>query len=414
MRPRPRAVFRRTLYLLIAIPLVLFASIQFQQRLLRYRAERLHAEIVALQLHPGTFADIQRMQKEWGRFAHYEGECTQHHCIYEIKLLDQYLRMSRSAWDRLNRANLPVTEEWRIDKAFEYLSLLYRAVGGRPAEANADLEVRDNHMWGVNFGMGAYTSPGVGRNEGHEYMLAAHTGLNSRVLGSALIDSKFLPLGYSDYLELHCLGCEVVSATFTAQTDPLLIKRFNQLNFNCLGPWHPCKHPEDMAPNLTLQAQLDMKLPNANSSDSDSTYCKVSIAVRAREAEDIVLVQIATPQLHTDPDSRQQYQTATAIVQQQLKNGKRTAVGSSIDFVTVASAKSFAPDEIWKKGQRLFLLYSEPKANDIVQSREIAPCNDPADTSATLAEIRSGIALDGSTGEQWDWYDLSGEPWIWR
>jgi hypothetical protein len=387
--------------------------VQFQQRLLRHRAEKLHAEIVTLQLHPGTFADIQRLQKEWGRHAHYEGECTQDHCIYQVKLPDLYHRISTSIWDRMSVTKLTEAEGRRIYKAFGYSSLLYRAIGGRPAIVNADVEVRNNRTWGANFNMGAFTSPGVGRNDGQEYMVAAQTGLNSRLLIRDWTNSNFLLLGYSDSLTLNCAGCEVVSATFTAQTDSRLIERFNQFNFACIGPWHPCKHPENMAPNLTAQAQVDTRLPNAETSDADSTFCKVPIAVRAREAEDILLVQIVAAQRHEDPDSPQEYQVAQAIVKRQLKNATRTPIGSSIVFETLAADKRFAPDELWKKDQRYFLLYREPKS-ELANGRGISPCNYPAESPENLAEIRAGIALDGSTGEPWDWQNQPGALWMWH
>lgn len=73
-------------YGLGGLVLVLFLVVQAQNQVLRRSAERLHAEIVALQMHPGTFADIQRMQREWGKFGHWDGQCTADHCIYTVMM----------------------------------------------------------------------------------------------------------------------------------------------------------------------------------------------------------------------------------------------------------------------------------------------------------------------------------------
>jgi hypothetical protein len=52
-RGKGMRALRRIVFAGVVVLVAVFLLVQFQQHLLRHRAERLHGEIVALQLHPG-------------------------------------------------------------------------------------------------------------------------------------------------------------------------------------------------------------------------------------------------------------------------------------------------------------------------------------------------------------------------
>src|ERR1700761_1876697 len=106
---------------------------------LRYRSERLHTEIVNLQLHPGNFSDLQRLQKEWGSHAHYDGVCTQEHCDYEILLTDPLTAIlpKSKKYDSVFWTN---SQRWNWYSA-THLLRIYRSLGGRPASTSANLKI---------------------------------------------------------------------------------------------------------------------------------------------------------------------------------------------------------------------------------------------------------------------------------
>jgi hypothetical protein len=55
---------------------------------LRWRAERLSADMNQIRLYQSTWADAQRLMKRWGAWGRYEGNCTPESCTYEIEMSD--------------------------------------------------------------------------------------------------------------------------------------------------------------------------------------------------------------------------------------------------------------------------------------------------------------------------------------
>ncbi|WP_109488993.1 hypothetical protein [Occallatibacter savannae] len=66
----------------------LFALVQAQMWILRYRAQQLMADMHGIHLHQSTWADAQRLMDRWGAEAHYDGTCSKTECRYEIVLRD--------------------------------------------------------------------------------------------------------------------------------------------------------------------------------------------------------------------------------------------------------------------------------------------------------------------------------------
>lgn len=64
------------------------AFVQIQQRIFRWRAERLLADMRELQSHKGTWADAQKIMTRWGEWGSYKGSCAAEHCEYRIVILD--------------------------------------------------------------------------------------------------------------------------------------------------------------------------------------------------------------------------------------------------------------------------------------------------------------------------------------
>jgi hypothetical protein len=270
------SILRRVGLTVVALLLAVLLFVQFEQRLLRHRAEHLHSEILALQLHPGTFADIQRLEREWGSHAHYEGSCTEHHCIYEIKLSDVFLKWTdglSSDFDRKHR-----------------LFRLYSLLGGHPAFVVANVRVRNNRMWGADFTSLVMTYPGKGRNDGETYAVIADVTSGSRLLWrNEDFQADILQQGFRTDEGLQCLGCEFVSVNMTAQTNPKDIERFNRLNLDCITRWRACKDPWDMAPESWAQALLD----KSRTDSPEEQACAISPSLLAREANDILLVKVS-------------------------------------------------------------------------------------------------------------------------
>ena len=70
----------------LSLVLIAFLAVQTQQRMLRWRAERLLADMHQIRLYQSTWADAQRLMHRWGTWGHYNGSCTSESCTYNISL----------------------------------------------------------------------------------------------------------------------------------------------------------------------------------------------------------------------------------------------------------------------------------------------------------------------------------------
>jgi hypothetical protein len=66
----------------------LIAVVRIQQYVLRWRAERLLADIREIQMGKSTWADAQRLMHRWGKWGWYEGSCDAKSCDYVIAIRD--------------------------------------------------------------------------------------------------------------------------------------------------------------------------------------------------------------------------------------------------------------------------------------------------------------------------------------
>ena len=87
---RWRRVLRIAAFTLGVLLLGTVASVRIQQQILRWRAERLLADIRELQLGKSTWADAQKIMTRWGAWGFYEGSCTEKRCGYQIAMQDIY------------------------------------------------------------------------------------------------------------------------------------------------------------------------------------------------------------------------------------------------------------------------------------------------------------------------------------
>lgn len=412
MPMRVLRVLRRVGFGIVAVTVVLMLAVQAQNWVLRLRAERLHREIVALQIHPGTFADVERMQRKWGRFGHWDGECTERHCIYEIRLRSWFQ-------DRLDDVGISQTGGPETDRAYRWVDLarrFYYWAGGRADRVGAGVRIHNDRMWGAGFGFGTAAYPGTGRNAGNLYVVFADVELSSRLLNSwdPASNPGILGRGFRTDYELQCLGCQQVHTSVTLQTDPGVTERLNRFNFSCMTQWNACKHPVDLAPELWKQAVLvregDLR-PQSNQEEEvrDELYCQVSPTVLAREANDILLVQVLAARPTDDAENGQ---TVSVEVLEPVKNGHRYRTSNRMVFEVPPHA--VREDAETKRlrlevGKEYFFLYYQASPKGVFFAKPyLDPCHALANNDANAAAVQAGTLLDPSTGETYDYQNDPG------
>ncbi len=343
-------ILRRAIYVILALTLALFAFVQLQQHLLRHRAEKLHAEILALQLHPGTFADIQRMQKEWGRHAHYEGECTQHHCIYNISLFDVASSVERkSSW---------LQYHWMV---VHLLSQPYSCLGGRFEKVSAEIRVRHDVMWGADFSFAISE-------------ITHHLDpFNSPAPSQASVEIVYGPRLFSFYPQYSGAGLRrgytigVIRGAYarinlTPRIETEAIQNLNTINFKCITRYHPCNNLAELIPKQWDEYSANLAkqnaLPNAQAtSEADFDDCTPPLSLLALEARNIALVQFLGTNDQKDEVSGLVSSYDRLRTLRYLKNGSAEQSADVREF-SIYSHSSQRDSFGAQSGKRFFLFYS--------------------------------------------------------
>jgi hypothetical protein len=127
----------------LSLVLLTFLAVQIQQRTLRWRAERLSADMHQIHLYQSTWADAQRLMNRWGAWGYYDGSCTAASCTYKIEM------------DSIGFYNPRIPGHARLDWLLTHDRFnLYHWFGGRGAGFNASFTVHDGTIWRESAGIG--------------------------------------------------------------------------------------------------------------------------------------------------------------------------------------------------------------------------------------------------------------------
>lgn len=228
----------------VLAPVVCLAAyVPIQQRILRWRAERLLADIRQIQMGKSTWADAQHLMHRWGEWGGYEGSCTAQHCNYQIAFED-LLRALPAYF--LPSGDLLITPR----KCCHWLWKPYLGLGGRFALIAAGIEVKNGIIWTKSFEIETSVFPRRHpplQNDGFA-LVGGADGVTRFPIGRYLPGLDLHP-EYSIGEAPNCEGCRSVSAHFTRFADPEIIHQIFEFNLSCLTQWNECENTAEIMPS---------------------------------------------------------------------------------------------------------------------------------------------------------------------
>jgi hypothetical protein len=267
----------------LALVLLTFATVQFQQRLLRYRAEQLMADMHQVRLYQSTWADAQRLMHRWGPWGHYDGTCTAAECRYQIALTD--MSYTRSGW-------LLQHGGYRV----------YSWFGGRQTVMSAQFIVQDGRI--LRTSMSIVTTV-VERSDSDvtSYALIVSTksrgslrGLERRGSGRVLGRDEEL-LDHPNFKEGSPSGCEIcmaVELTYAASAPQSEIERLTTFDLSCLTRFHQCLMLGDLLPSAQewhLYGYSDLASHRPPPPPPAPKFCDMPPWVLGRDADTALIVE---------------------------------------------------------------------------------------------------------------------------
>jgi hypothetical protein len=315
MRKRAVLVAYSTVAAAVSLILVAFLAVQIQQRTIRWRAERLSADMHTIRLYRSTWADAQRLMQRWGAWGHYDGNCTAADCKYEIHMagISDLPYVPSHAWlywllrhDRLN---------------------LYSWFGGRNSAYLASFTVHDGTVWreSTSISVSVPRKRIHSANWGHDndwedldqsFSLGAASYQKLRRTDSH--GEAFLRVGPEDTLAGHpyykvggpdgcMLNCEVKTIYYSTHTPPAEIQRLTSYDFSCFTRFNPCTEIEDLLPGDREWHSHKEELQQASLPEK---LCDVPVWALARDARYVLAIEV----LSTEPAKDQHYLREVAKV----------------------------------------------------------------------------------------------------
>jgi hypothetical protein len=213
--------------------LLLAGAIRLDQYVLRWRAERLQADIKSLELRKSTYADARRLEDHW--------------------FDNTKEKVCRPSWCDLG-ITLNNTSAQHLQFFLNHPAILsiYHALRGRVAWASAFMQVRDNVLWGKGIGLSIETLETESDGRHVQYQLEGSIGTEDRL--------TWISARHPDYVvgrPTGCMGCKDGWVEFTPFADPQDVLRLTDLNFRCLTRWQPCTEQADILPTAWKEAKAE-------------------------------------------------------------------------------------------------------------------------------------------------------------
>jgi hypothetical protein len=272
-------------------PIVCLAAyVPIQQHILRWRAERLLADIRQIQMGKSTWADAQRLMHRWGQWGRYQNECNQQYCSYEISIDDishayrHFPFLDGGQWE--SQLRWPI---W-INRPFVW-------AGGRFAVVRASFEVRNGAIWAKSFAARTAFSP-----KAYDRKSDAYAAPDSNVVADGFCTTS-LALGRFPGVVFSIENPEVslsltdndrdghwVVAAFTPFAAHGTVDELLEFNLSCITSMKECRTAAELMPNAVSIYKAGhreaIKAANAN-------YLKyLPIWVAARDAGYVVIAEV--------------------------------------------------------------------------------------------------------------------------
>jgi hypothetical protein len=360
---------------LVLVCLIAVAALHVQERILRYRAEKLLADIQSLELRKASFADARDVFRRWGKWGEFDRPCRPAHCNLQITLSD-------FPYD------LPEKYAWRIS--------LHRAamfVGAHPARVTATIVIDDAIVWGKGFDVGIDAPPYAeagGLATDNDYMLAGSAESRSRF---DAFDRPATVLLHPNYVIGKPSGCEIcvaVYAEFTPYADSHDVQRLMQFNFSCLTRWKPCRTQNDIMP-VAWREYVDDHAKIAAANPQRECGPK-EVALLGRDAENAAVVDVIANR-NESLVGNERFRDSTVRLSKRLKRTTFWNPGESREMSVheseVGLVGSHSLDFV-KPGARIITLFNYSEVDGSI----LEQCGVVPFTPQNLALVKRGVDQD--------------------
>jgi hypothetical protein len=392
-----------------AVVVILALAVQGQQWLLRWRCERLMADMHRIRLYESTWADAQRLMHKWGAWGHYDGMCTAEDCRYRIGL----------------ETAIQTHAEWFNWVLRHGGFVTFNLLGGRWARVVVSFTVQDGHILRETAAV-EVTASFRPFTSGEEFPLTLKVDTKSRQRVRQTLDDWWV-MGGGDQLADHpyykagrpggCkINCEEAVVTYSTRTQPGEIERLSAFNLACLTRIGGCAKLEELLPAAReWKLYSDAEYLPRHSKVTGVVPCDVPVWAMARDAHYAFPVEVLSATVKKSPrtvtDSATglsenlnaaQYEEASVRVLAPLKGWPLWPAGAVVTAYpfsgTMSDPDSYEAAEHLVPGKRYIVF---PTGDDRKDERltsespmQLDRCAVWEDTPDVRREVAKGVAMN--------------------
>jgi hypothetical protein len=378
----------------IAVGILVFglvAAVCIQQRILRWRAEQLLADIRQIQMGKSTWADAQRLMNRWGAWGMWDGSCSSESCKYQIALQDISRAGGLYFWTgtrNLTRSERREYKDWQLR--------MYSILGGRATQVYASIGAKNGFIW----------------TKSDTVSTTRNISASDFLIGDAEGTTRFVPNIEWELLGSHpeysiraagpctgcqdgaCTICEMIETRFTPFADSGVVDNLSDFNLSCITKWLRCSEPREIMPKAWKMYRQDDSVRRGES--VDWPRCRIPIEVAARDYRFALLTQVEDVKAVPEPDGFIRYEARLNPLEDLKGNAMhgQNGLASYLRRVRLGWSDTVLPGGIAastvKAGDRMMLLFGELPARDIIGIGETA-CSHVPDTEQNRKAVQRGI-----------------------
>jgi hypothetical protein len=272
----------------------LLAVVQVGQRVVRHRAERMMGDIAALEVGKSKFSDLQTIQHRWGRWGHYDGECSARHCQYSVRMEDWFGQVV--SW---GSQFFPQHEN-------DLMSVAMRVTHGHLPAVLADVAVKDGlvssfsaavwvavptgHSVAVNKRVGGAASDEDSWPGPYTLMASYMSGWSAPTYPTDWPEPDPPARGHTIWKPTGCENCLAIHIQPMDGQSVRSLGHVAEINFDCITQWSFCRVEENIAPNAWKEYLQDLTVSQEHW--RRLAGCDYPFSQRFAAAGNVVLVRL--------------------------------------------------------------------------------------------------------------------------
>ena len=377
---------RLTAAALLLLTFTIAAFVNIQQRVLRWRAERLLADIRGIQMGSSSWDDAQRIMNRWGEWGKWEGRCTPQSCDYQIVLQD-----ASQAYATYYTTDEEVHLRTPARRCCQWLRRPYMVAGGRFAEVYARIVVKDGIIWTKSFDVitGLYPKHPIQYVAEGDVLVAAADGVTRFARPRReQIEGHF---EYAIDALGTCTGCRYIESRFTPFADRSIVQQLFDFNLDCLSRWRECEDPGEIMPSAwhLFTQQKSASLTRTEPADS----CNTPLEIAARDSRYIGIAKVTRTRMTNEGRWSRQIVSLQSVASLKAASFPKPLLSLG-EWVPFAPEYHTEKAESLKPGDQLILLFDNRFDEADSFFRGPGPCGFFKYSQENLDAIQRGINRD--------------------